>query len=62
MKNTSVLGVPLSMINRQQLLGEIEDVIRRDRRMAVVAINARKIVRTLHDPAMTCSLQTDHQL
>lgn len=52
MKNTSVLGVPLSMINRQQLLGEIEDVIRRDRRMAVVAINARKIVRTLHDPAM----------
>ena len=52
MKNTSVLGVPLSMINRQKLLEEIEKVIRRDRQMTVVAINARKIVRTLHDPAM----------
>ncbi len=52
MKNTSVLGVPLSMISRQRLLGEIEDAIRRERRMTVVAVNARKIVRTLRDPAM----------
>lgn len=52
MKNTSVLGVPLSMINRERLLETIEDTIRRNRRMSVVAINARKIVRTLHDPSM----------
>lgn len=52
MKNTSVLGVPLSMIKRQELLRVIEDTIRRDRQMAVVAINARKIVRTLHDPVV----------
>lgn len=52
MKNTSVLGVPLSMIKRQELLRVIEDTILRDRQMAVVAINARKIVRAIHDPAM----------
>ena len=45
MKNTSVLGVPLSMVKRQELLREIEDTIRRGRQMAVVAVNARKIVR-----------------
>lgn len=52
MKNTSVLGVPLSMIKRQQLLETIEDVIRTERMISIVAINARKIVRTIHDPAM----------
>lgn len=52
MKNTCVLGVPLSMINREQLLEMIEDTIRRNHRMSVVAINARKIVRTLRDPSM----------
>ena len=34
MKNTSVLGVPLSMIKRQELLRVIEDTILRDRQMA----------------------------
>ena len=69
MKNTSVLGVPLSMIKRQELLRVIEDTILRDRQMAVVAINARKIVRAIHDPAMkrlimdlTYFLQTAHLL
>mgnify|MGYP005785242407 CR=1 FL=1 len=52
MKNTSVLGVPLSMMKRQQLLETIEDAIRTERMMSIVAINARKIVRTIHDPSM----------
>lgn len=52
MKNTSVLGVPLSLIKRQELLGEIEDAVRQNRRLSVVAVNARKIVRILHDPAV----------
>lgn len=52
MKNTSVLGVPLSMIKRQELLQEIKSAIRQNRRLSVVAVNARKIVRTVHDPAM----------
>lgn len=52
MKNTSVLGVPLSMTGQQQLLGEIEDAIRMRRQMSIVAINARKIVRTIRDPEM----------
>ena len=52
MKNTSVLGVPLSITDRQQLLGVIEDAIRMDRQISIVAINARKIVRTVRDPKM----------
>lgn len=52
MKNTSVLGIPISMIKHHELLEAIEDTIRYNRKMTVVAINARKIVRAIHDPAM----------
>ena len=52
MKNTSVLGVPLSMINRQQLLSVIEETIQLHRRISIVAINARKIVRIHRNPEM----------
>lgn len=52
MKNTTVLGVPLSMIKRRELLETIEDTIRRNRCISLVAINARKIVRMVHEPDM----------
>lgn len=52
MKNTSVLGVPLSMIKKDQLIGLIEDSIRRERQMSIVAINARKIIRSVREPEM----------
>lgn len=52
MKNTSVLGVPLSMIKKDQLIGLIEDSIRRGRQMSIVAINARKIIRSVREPEM----------
>lgn len=52
MKNTSVLGVPVSMVKKDQLLEMIEDAIRRDRQMSIVAINARKIMRSVREPEM----------
>ena len=52
MKNTSVLEVPLSMVKRCELMEIIEETIRRDRRISAVAVNARKIVRTVHSPDM----------
>lgn len=50
MKTTSVLGVPLSMVDKNQLLQNVADCIQKEEMMTIVAINARKIVRVLHDP------------
>ena len=52
MKNTSVLGVPLSMVKRDSFPEMIADAIRGRRRLAIVAINARKIVRAVREPEM----------
>lgn len=52
MKNTSVLGVPLSMVKRESFPEMIADAIRGRRRLAIVAINARKIVRAVREPEM----------
>ena len=52
MKNTSVLGVPISMINQRQLLKMIDDAVRSGQQMTIVAVNARKIVRAIHEPEM----------
>ncbi len=52
MKNTSVLGVPISMINQRQLLKMIDDTVRSGQQMTIVAVNARKIVRAIHEPEM----------
>lgn len=52
MKNTSVLGVPLSMVKRDSFPEKIADAIRGRRRLAIVAINARKIVRAVREPEM----------
>lgn len=52
MKNTSVLGVPLSMIKKEQLLELVGETIRRGGRMSIVAVNARKIIRAVREPEM----------
>lgn len=52
MKNTSVLGVPLSMVKRESFPEMIADAIRGRRRLSIVAINARKIVRAVREPEM----------
>lgn len=52
MKNTSVLGVPVSLIRRRELPEVIGEAISRGQRLTAVAVNARKIVRTVHCPEM----------
>ena len=52
MKNTSVLGVPLSMVKKEYLLELIGKTIRKGGRMSIVAINARKILRAVREPEM----------
>lgn len=52
MKNINVLGVPVSVIRKENLLKLIGDAIYMNRRLSIVAINARKVVRTVHDPSM----------
>ena len=52
MKNTSVLGVPLSMVKRESFPEMIADAIRGRRRLSIVAINASKIVRAVREPEM----------
>lgn len=52
MRYTSVLGVPLSIIKKNDLLDLIKEAIRSKRQISLVAVNARKIVRTIHEPEM----------
>ncbi len=52
MDNTNVLGVPVSLIRKRQLLGVVKEAVRSGRQISIVAVNARKIVRTIHDPEM----------
>ena len=52
MRYTTVLGVPLSVIKKKDLLDLIGETIRSRRQISLVAVNARKIVRTVHEPEM----------
>ena len=40
------------MINQRQLLKMIDDTVRSGQQMTIVAVNARKIVRAIHEPEM----------
>ncbi len=51
-KNTNVLGIPVSLLGKRQLLRIIEEAVRSGRQLTVVAVNARKIVRAVRDPAV----------
>lgn len=52
MRNTSVLGVPLSMMRKEEMLAAMGEAIHSGDQLSVVAINARKIVRTVREPQM----------
>ena len=52
MRYTTVLGVPLSVIKKKDLLDQIGETIRSRRQISLVAVNARKIVSTVHEPEM----------
>lgn len=52
MENTKVAGVPITVINKKELLNHIENTIREGRQLSLVAVNARKIVRTVQDTEM----------
>ena len=47
MRNTSVLGVPLSMMRIEEMLAAMGEAIRLGDQLSVVAINARKVVRAV---------------
>lgn len=52
MEKTYVLGVPLTMLDRKELMDTLKKAICEKRQLALVAINARKIIRTVHEPDM----------
>ena len=52
MRNTSVLGVPLSMMRKEEMLAAMGEAIRLGDQLSVVAINARKVVRAVREPQM----------
>ena len=52
MRNTSVLGVPLSMMRKEEMLTAMGEAIRLGDQLSVVAINARKVVRAVREPQM----------
>lgn len=60
MKTTSVLGVPVSVANKDQLLNHIADCVQKKEITTIVAINARKIVRILHDPCFQKQIMRFH--
>lgn len=49
---TYVLGVPLTVLDRKELMDTLKKAICEKRQLALVAINARKIIRTVHEPDM----------
>lgn len=52
MEKTYVLGVPLTVLDRKELMDTLKKAICEKRQLALVAINARKIIRTVHEPDM----------
>lgn len=57
MKETKVLGIPLTVIRKQELIKELERTIREKRQEAIAAVNARKIVRAFKEPDVEKLLQ-----
>lgn len=52
MENIKVAGVPVTVISRKELLKHIGNTIRDGGQLSIVAVNARKIVRTVKDTEM----------
>lgn len=52
MRNTSIAGVPLSMMRKEEMLIAMGEAIRSGNQLSVVAINARKVVRAVREPGM----------
>lgn len=52
MQNTMVVGVPLTVIKKEELMAQLEKTIQENRQLSLAAVNARKIVRTVRDARM----------
>lgn len=58
MKNVRLLGIPITMTSTQEILDKISDVIQSQKKLSIVAINARKIIRALDDEKMKKTIES----
>lgn len=52
MESTKVAGVPLTIIKKVELMDQLKKAIKENRQLSLVAVNARKIVKTVRDAKM----------